>query len=121
MTWIIEVPGPAPAINSTYHPVVVRGHLRLAKRSEVLTWQDTVAWLVKASRPLGWSPARRVLITIEWYSPRKRDCDSGVKAALDAIASGLGVDDACFLLSVPVNEVDKANPRTRITIENVDG
>lgn len=120
MTWTVEVPGPAPAINSTYKIVVAGGKVRLAKKPEVLVWQQTVAWLVKASRPLGWMPARRVMVTIEWYSPRKRDVDAGCKAALDAVAMGLGIDDACFLLSVPVNEIDKANPRTIVRIENVE-
>jgi len=92
---------------------------RLAKHSAVSTWQDSVAWLVKAARPRDFVPGRRVLVTIEWYSPRKRDCDAGVKACLDAVAVGLGIDDSCFLLSVPVNEIDKANPRTVIRIENV--
>jgi Holliday junction resolvase RusA-like endonuclease len=123
--WTVEIPGPAPALNTTYKVVVTKNALgkpvtRLAKHGAVATWQDAAAWLVKAARPKGWQPGRRVLVTIEWYSPRKRDCDAGVKAALDAVAVGLGIDDGCFLLSVPVNEIDKANPRTLLRIENVE-
>ena len=120
--WTVMIEGPAPALNSTYRPIVRHGgKLGLAKRSGVLAWQDTLSWLVKAARPKGWVPARRVLITIEWYSPRKRDADAGVKACLDAVAVGLGIDDSCFLLSVPVNEIDRESPRTIVHVENVEG
>lgn len=44
-----------------------------------------------------------------------------VKACLDAVAVGLGVDDSCFLLSVTVNEIDKEHPRTVVHVENVEG
>lgn len=114
----IVMAGPAPALNRTYK-VNLTGGRHVYKDSKVTVWQDSVAWLIKAARPRGWVPAQRVLITIEWYSARKRDCDSGVKAALDAVAVGLGVDDSIFLLSVPVNEVDRANTRTVIRVENV--
>ena len=114
----VVIEGWAPTLNETYKAVPTNKGLRFAKSSAVAVWQDSLAWLVKAARPKDWQPARRVLITIEWYQPRKRDCDAGVKAALDAVAVGLGVDDSCFLLSVPVNEIDKANPRSVIRVEN---
>src|SRR5688572_26169091 len=113
------MPGHAPTLNGTYKVAMAGSKRRIYKDASVLAWQDALAWMVKAARPRSWSPARRVLITLEWYMPRKRDCDAGVKAALDAIAVGLGVDDSIFLLSVPVNEIDKQNPRTIIRIENV--
>ncbi len=117
----IVVPGWAPTLNSTYKVAMAGQSRRVYKDAATATWQDGVAWQIKAARPRAWSPSRRVLITIEWYMPRKRDCDAGVKAALDAVAVGLGVDDSIFLLSVPVNEIDKENPRTVIRVENVDG
>lgn len=117
--WTVTIAGPAPALNSSYHPVVVNGKLRLAKHSAVSVWQDAVAWQVKAARPRGWEPGPKIMVTIEWYSSRKRDSDAGVKACLDAVAVGLGVDDARFLHCVPVNEVDKVSPRTVIRLENM--
>lgn len=120
MSFSVEIPGWAPTLNETYRPVPTAKGMRLAKSSEVATWQDTLAWLVRAAKPRDWKPARRVLITIEWHQARARDCDAGVKAALDAVAVGLGVNDSIFLLSVPVNEIDKANPRSKITIENAE-
>ncbi len=117
----VEIEGHAPTLNSTYKVHYGEaGNRQFYKDSKVATWQDSLAWLVKAARPKDWKPARRVLITIEWYQPRKRDCDAGVKACLDAVATGLGVDDSCFLLAVPVNEIDKAAPRTVVHVENVE-
>lgn len=119
MMFEVVIEGPAPALNATYKVHYGEaGNRQFYKNSKVATWQDSLAWLVKAARPKGWTPARRVLITIEWYQPRKRDVDAGIKACLDAVAVGLGIDDSCFLLNVPVNEVDKAKPRTVIRIEN---
>lgn len=115
----VIVPGVAPTLNSSYKVAGVGQSRRIYKDSSVSVWQEAVAWEIKAVRPRGWTPARRVLVTIEWYMPRKRDCDAGVKACLDAVAVGLGVDDSCFLLSVPVNEIDKDRPRTVITVENL--
>lgn len=118
----IEVSGPAPAINAAYKVNYGdNGKRSFYKDSKVSTWQDTVAWLIRGAKPKNWAATRRVMIVIEWYNPRKRDCDSGVKFALDAVATGLGIDDGCFLLSVPVNETDKANPRTKITVMTLEG
>ena len=117
--WEVVIPGHAPALNKTYKVTYGgEGRRHVYKDSKVATWQDTAAWLVRAARPKDWHPSRRVMVTIEWYQPRKRDCDSGVKAALDAIATGLGVDDSIFLLCVPVNEIDKVNPRTVVRVSN---
>lgn len=115
----ITVPGPAPALNATYKAAGAGANRRIYKDSKVSTWQDTCAWLVKAARPRDWRPGEKIMITIEWYMPRKRDCDAGIKSVLDAVAVGLGVDDSIFLVCVPINDVDKVSPRSVIHVENV--
>lgn len=112
----VTIPGNPPALNSTYKVVTIKGHGRLAKHAAVATWQDTVAWLTKVAAPKGWSPSRRVRVEVAWWTARTRDADAGLKALLDALATGLGINDSCFLPTVLSNEVDKANPRTEVTI-----
>lgn len=117
--FLVTIPGAPPTVNETYKIVTVRGKTRLAKTSAVSTWQDTVAFLVRAAKPTGWTAARRVRIVIEWWMPREgRDADGPVKALLDGIKVGLGVDDRYFLHTIRSIEVDRANPRTEVWIGN---
>jgi Holliday junction resolvase RusA-like endonuclease len=112
----VVIDGNPPALNTTYKIITIKGRGRLAKHSAVSSWQDTVAWLTRAAKPADWEPSRRVRVEISWYAARKRDADAGMKALLDGLAVGLGIDDACFLPTVLLNEVDKARPRTEVTI-----
>ena len=116
--WSVTIPGNPPALNSTYKVVTIKGRGRLAKHSEVAVWQDMVAWLTRAAKPAGWEPTRRVRVEVTWWTARKRDADAGLKALLDALATGLDINDSCFLPTVLSNEVDKAKPRTEVTIRN---
>lgn len=127
MTWSFTVAGNPPTLNATYKvvhhppfcPMCHRGVPRLGKNDGILEWQDAVAWTVKAARPSGWVPERRTVIEVAWWTSRPHDADAGVKALLDGIAKGLGCDDAGFLPRVVSNEVDKANPRTVVTVTDV--
>lgn len=112
----VTIPGDPPRINATYKVITIRGRGRLAKHSEVSTWQDGAALLVRVAKPSGWEPSRRVRIEIAWWTTRQRDADSGLKACLDAIATGLGINDSCFLPTIVSNEKDPARPRTEVTI-----
>jgi Holliday junction resolvase RusA-like endonuclease len=112
----VAIPGNPPALNSTYKVVTIKGRGRLAKHSAVSVWQDSVAWLTRAAKPADWQPSRRVRVEVSWYAARKRDADAGLKALLDGLAVGLGIDDACFLPTILLNEVDKTDPRTLVTI-----
>jgi Holliday junction resolvase RusA-like endonuclease len=124
--WSFTVEGRPPSLNHSYRIVMTgkrciycgRGPARLGKAPDVETWQTAVAWTAKSARPSGWVPGHRVRVSVEWFAPRRRDCDAGVKALLDALAVGLDMDDAPFLITVISNEVDKANPRTIIHVEN---
>ena len=124
----VVVPGSPGAINRAYKPIVVGrrcptcgyGKPGLAKNEGVEAWQTEVAWRVKSARPSGWMPARRVIIEMEFWMGREgRDGDGPTKPLLDGIAVGLGCDDRIFLGRVMSNEVDRANPRTVIHVENV--
>jgi Holliday junction resolvase RusA-like endonuclease len=116
--WSVTIPGNPPTLNSTYKVVTIAGHSRLAKHSAVATWQDTVAWLTRAAVPKDWSASRRVRVEITWWTARTHDADAGLKALLDGLAVGLGINDRCFLPTVVSNEVDAANPRTEVMIRN---
>lgn len=117
----VVIPGRPPSLNQTYRVVTIKGHGRLAKTSVAATWQDEVAWRVRQARPSNWMPGRRIRIAIRWWMNRPgRDADNPQKLLLDGIAHGLGIDDQGFLPCVRSNEVDRANPRTIVLIENED-
>jgi len=116
----ILIPGPQPSVNSTYKVVKIGGSMRLAKHAGVEAWQAGVALIVRAGKPKGWMPGRRVRLTIDYWMPRAgRDGDGPLKALQDAVAQGLGINDSICLPCVRSNEVDRANPRTSVLIENV--
>lgn len=126
-TWTVTIEGNPPSINDTYAvvhhppfcPTCRRGIPRIGKKPHVSTWQDAVAWSVKAARPKGWEPARRTRIEIAWWAERAgRDADGPLKALLDGIKVGLGCDDKGFLPSIRSMEKDAANPRTEVWISN---
>ena len=124
--WGFVIEGDPPSVNASYKiiyqgprcPACGKGTARLAKHEAVNTWQDGAAWIAKSARPSGWSPARRTVIEVEWYTTRRHDSDNGLKSLSDAIAHGLGCDDAGFLMRVLVNEQDKSSPRTVVRIWN---
>lgn len=127
--WSVTIPGSPGAVNRAYIvrqygprcAVCGRGKPGLAKSPGVETWQTEIAWRVKMARPAGWQPARRVIIEMEFWMGREgRDGDGPTKPLLDGIATGLGVDDRIFLGRVMSNEVDKASPRTVVTIRNAE-
>lgn len=121
--WSFIVPGPPPSINSTYKVVTMKKDgvttRRLAKTPEAVAWQLGVVYIVKTARPSGWLPGRRVRIDITfWMNRGGRDADNPQKALLDAIATGLGVNDSSFLPCVVSNEIDKNRPRVEVSIRN---
>ena len=126
--WSFTIPGSPGAINRAYKPIVVgpRCHVcgygkpGLAKNDNVENWQTEVAWIAKTTRPRNWTPARRVIVELEFWMAREgRDGDGPIKPLLDGIAEGIGVDDRIFLARVMSNEVDHKNPRTIVSIVNV--
>lgn len=119
-SFAFTVPGSVPGVNHSYKIVYIAGHARLAKHAEVEAWQTEVAYRARMARPRGWVPTRRVQIDIEvWFNREGRDGDGIVKALLDGIASGLEVNDKCFLHCVKTVEVDRINPRVQVEIRSV--
>ncbi len=116
----IVIPGNPPGVNHTYRVFTVNGKARVSKRRDVESWQAAVAFLVRSVKPSGWTPSRRVRVEVQWWTARAHDADAGLKALLDGLAVGLDINDKCFLPTVLSNEVDKANPRTEVTIRNED-
>lgn len=117
----ITVPGAAPSINASYKIVKVGNSMRLAKHSNVEAWQASVALITRLAKPKDWKPSRRVRLVIDYWMPRAgRDADGPQKALQDAVAQGLGINDSICLPCVRSNEVDRTNPRTIVTVENVE-
>jgi Holliday junction resolvase RusA-like endonuclease len=116
--WQIEVEGDPPTWNHSYRIGYIRGRPGIVKLQSVSDWQAYVSLMVRVARPSDWQPGRRVRVVIDWRTSRARDCDAGLKALLDAVATGLGVNDRIFLACIRSNEVDRARPRTLITIAN---
>jgi len=110
-----------PGINHAYHIVWVAGHPRIAKKSEVTTWQVEVAYRTKEARPSGWMPGRRVRVAYAvWFRRAGRDADGIVKFLIDGIAKGLGINDRIILSTAVSNETDKKNPRVEVWVSNED-
>ena len=125
----VVVPGSPGAVNRAYKvvsfgprcPACGRGKPGLGKNDGVEAWQTEVAYRVRAAKPRGWTPTRRVIIEFSfWMGRAGRDGDGPTKPALDAIATGLGVNDNIFLGRVMLNEVDKANPRMIVTVRTLE-
>ena len=119
MTWTVVIPGTPPSVNHSYRPVTIKGSLRIAKSKEALAYQVLVSYLVKTSRPRGWSPPDgNFRILYDFYLKRSIDCDNAMKALNDAIASAIGVNDARFLPCVKSKSVSskEANPRVEVVI-----
>lgn len=120
--WTISVPGDPPSVNHSYRIVRTRtGAMTLAKTSEAATYQVGAAMIARAGRPPGWVGGRRVRMTYRmWFSREGRDASNAIKLLEDGIAEALGLNDKTFIPCVELKEVDRANPRVEITIENVE-
>lgn len=120
--WSFIIPGPFPSVNHMYRPVLVGGHPRIAKVAGVENWQTAVSLIVKSARPSGWGSNGQIRLIYDFYLRHDADCDNLQKALNDAIASALGVNDACFLPCVRSKSLGaKANEvRVAITIQNAN-
>ena len=82
---------------------------------EVAGWETRAAVLRDGWR---WSGSW-LRLTIKIYRPNNRrfDTHNQTKVLLDGLADGLDVDDKWYLVHEEIPEIDKANPRAVITIE----
>lgn len=90
----------------------------LVKADNIETYQAGVTYIVKAARPSGWKPGRRVRLLYSYFLNRDADCDNLKKAMNDAIAAGLGVNDRIFLATDVLKETVKTRPRVEVEVVN---
>ena len=127
------IPGQPPSWNSSYRmrkarirdkfgqPVLgpdlkPKTATRLFKTQEVVTYQEGIQYLVKASRPKGFDPKEQVIIGYQFYLGRSIDCDNVMKAVNDAIAKGLGINDAKFWPVTLHKQTGVKDPRVVIMV-----
>ena len=115
-----EIPGQPPSWNSSYRIVRVphRGggsHLQLAKTDEGWKYQLVAATIVRRAKPKGWSPEGQVRVRYWFRLKRAMDATNCLKLLEDAIAEGLGVNDAIFLPCV--EELTTGHKDPSVTVE----
>lgn len=113
MAWRFVVPGDPPSVNHTY-----RYHYgRVSKDAAVATYQMVVANAVRNARPKDWSPPEQIRIRYWMRVHGRIDADNALKALNDAIAHGLGVNDACFLPCVMEKSTGNRHPYVEVEID----
>ncbi|KKN82009.1 hypothetical protein LCGC14_0312760 [marine sediment metagenome] len=116
---VITIPGMPPSAN---HAFVTRSNgMRVLTREaeEYQGWVENAALAAYANGNLTLHKGQWLRLTFKAYFPdkRKRDLDNMKKVIGDGIARGLFIDDRWFLWTDDVPEVDKADPRIVVTVE----
>lgn len=112
MAWRVVIPGDPPSVNHTYR----YHHGRVSKDASVAAYQDTVALIVRTSRPSGWVAPKQIRLRYRMHFHGRLDADNALKALNDAIAHGLGVNDECFLPCVTEKSTGNRRPYVEIEI-----
>lgn len=102
-------------LNQTYR----RGKNSFYKTREATEAQEAIGWEVKAQyrgKPL--EGKLKVSLRFFWPQPR-RDVDSSVKAALDALNGILWKDDNQICDLLISKKMEKKNPRMEIEVESI--
>lgn len=122
--WRFTVEGQPPSVNHLYK-IAYRPRKNgrgmapcLVKAENVETYQAGVTYIVRAARPSGWKPGRRIRIRYSYFLSRDADCDNLKKAMNDAIAAALGCNDKAFLATDVIKETVKHNPRVEVEVYN---
>jgi Holliday junction resolvase RusA-like endonuclease len=93
------------------------GHYR--RKSDVQAWMRTLAWRIKAEIiGIGYLLPFQVTVDFQYPDGRKRDDHNYYKVLVDAVASGLGIDDKDIRISTGTIVVDPSYPGFRIMIED---
>lgn len=123
-SWGFTVEGQPPTVNHIYK-IAYRPRKNgkglapsLVKADNVETYQAGVTYIVRAAKPSGWKPGRRVRLLYRYYLNRDADCDNLKKAMNDAIAVALGVNDKAFLATDVLKEIDRVRPRVEVEVVN---
>jgi crossover junction endodeoxyribonuclease RusA len=61
-----------------------------------------------------------VYLTFYFKTPKRRDLDGGLKIALDAICTPLGIDDRSVVDLHLIKQIDPLRPRLEVEIEAID-
>ena len=117
----IRLPIP-PSINHQYATVNGRRVLSSAGRA-YKTCVSQQVWLALAQSPAGFSLQDRLqsgplALSIRFFfaSPLRRDLDSGLKIAQDAVCEGLGLNDNRIIETHLYKRIDKADPRIEVSL-----
>lgn len=117
----VTLPVP-PSINHQYATVNGRRLLSSAGRA-YKTYVGRHVWLALAQSPAGFSFRNRLhsgplALSIRFFfaSALRRDLDSGLKIAQDAVCEGLGLNDNRIIETHLYKQVDKADPRIEVSL-----
>ena len=121
----LKLPLP-PSINSQY---VTVGRRRVLSK-EAQAFKRDVKKLVDAARIKGTiTPADEaamrgsllgIYLTFHFISPFRRDLDGGLKIALDAVCTALGVDDRMVVDLHLTKQIDPLAPRLELELEVIE-
>ena len=109
--------------NVAYRIVKVRhrgggSHLQLAKTDEGWEYQRfVVAPIVRRAKPKDWIPSGQVRVRYWFRLKRAMDATNCLKLLEDAIAEGLGVNDAIFLPSVEELTTGHKDPNVIVEVQ----
>jgi Holliday junction resolvase RusA-like endonuclease len=82
----------------------------VSKDANVAAYQRGVALIVQNARPRDWKPPEQIRLRYWMRLHGRIDADNALKALNDAIAHGLGVNDACFLPCIIEKSTGNRNP-----------
>lgn len=134
MTFRFSIPGQPPSVNHLYRIAAgtvtdrngktvygadgkPKKYRRMVKTEGVEAYQQSVGWIVKATKPKAWSPSDRIRVRYWFYLKRDIDCDNALKALNDGIARALGVNDKTFLPCVVDKTTGHKQPYVEVEIE----
>lgn len=87
----------------------------MAKTDDGWDYQTEVTSIVRKHRPKGWAADGQIRIRYWFRFKRAMDASNAIKLLEDAIAKGLGVDDAIFLPCV--EELTTGHKDPGVTVE----
>ena len=90
------------SVNHIYVPVFRYDHYgrrfkARALSAEAQAYFDGAVYLIRAARPVAWSPAGQIRVVFDLYLHRSVDSDNAMKLVSDAIEAATGINDSRFL------------------------
>jgi hypothetical protein len=94
-------------------------HLQLAKTDEGWDYQTEATSIVRKHRPKDWAASGQVRVRYWFRFGRAMDASNAIKLLEDAIALGLGVDDAIFLPCVEELTSGHKPPHVEVEVQTL--